>query len=142
MDSEELHDSDIKAAMDGEDMPPGTLTPTGANGERPVVEGVPIQDDDEKMEIANAFRRGNLDGLLATCGFQRIEKEMIEESGREVGKNGIAVHLPDREDVAVRGYYRNVFKCEVCPIHIPSHFFLPHSLETLRPKFLYMPMHR
>ena len=88
----------------------------GSGGAQPlVVEGVPVQDDSEKLEIANAFRRGNLDGLLATCGFQRITGDMIEESRKAVGQDGITVHLPDSRDMAVRGYYRGVFTRDVRP---------------------------
>lgn len=130
--SEEVHEADVDPdlpipdELDVDAMPPSTLVLSGVDGEHPVVEGVlkanvvqGVLVDSKKLEIANAFRRGNLDALLATCGYQRITQEMIKVSRQEVGNNGITVHLPEKEDVAVRGYYRSVFKRKVCHMHPP-----------------------
>ena len=132
VDSKELQASVINPALN----PPAALGPPiplvpGSSGEGPLVEGVPIQDEHEKLEIANAFRRGNLDGLLATCGFQRITGDMIEASRKAVGEDGITVHLPDKQDMAVRGYYRGVFRRDVRPHPLGYLLFcsdLPHAL--------------
>lgn len=128
MDSGEIKEAGIDVAPGDHCLKNEPVTP--AHRSEAVVEGIPVEIDSEKLELANAFRRGNLDGLLATCGYQRITLHMIEESRDEVGKNGITVHLPDRDDVAVRGYYRTIFNREACFTRSPCVSHLHESFPT------------
>jgi hypothetical protein len=73
----------------------------------------PVGAPEEYHKLAHQFRRGNLDALLATCGFQRVTQQMMRQSLKAQGENGIDMHLPDAQDVSVRAYYREMFDREV-----------------------------